>query len=174
VAELLHTLHCTASQSGNTSFIRPEWWSPNRSDVSFVYCRISWCHAAASSSVMGAQRNSDEVKQRLLNLRHRMEHSAFIMQLMNGVSIFTHVCGQTVYALAAIELLNSIDSCETWHFRFCGLWLVLSCYMRACLELVLFLVTSVCLSVCVWVCTSVRRKSRKLRNWWNMQYEERS
>jgi len=34
-----------------------------------------------------------------------------IMQLMSDESIFTHVCEQTVYTLAAIELLNSIDSC---------------------------------------------------------------
>jgi len=32
-----------------------------------------------------------------------------IMQLMSDVSIFTHVCGQTVYTSAAIKLLNSID-----------------------------------------------------------------
>jgi len=50
----LRRLFYTTSQSGNTSFILPDRWSSNRSDLSFVYCRISWCPAAASSSIVVA------------------------------------------------------------------------------------------------------------------------
>jgi len=46
------------------------------------------------------------------------------MQLTSSVGIFTDVRKQTVYTLAAIELLNSINSCYTWRFRFIGTFYV--------------------------------------------------
>jgi len=42
---------------------------------------------------------------------HWMDHGAIDNAIDEWHERFTHVCGKTVYTLAAIELLNSINSC---------------------------------------------------------------
>jgi len=53
------------------------------------------------------------MKQCLLNLCHGMDHSTIdnaVDKWRGHLLFFMHVCGQMVYTLAAIELLNSICS----------------------------------------------------------------
>jgi len=66
-----HTAH--AFQPDN-SFAQIGDKQPGPSQFRLLQVQISRCHAAVSSSVMGA--NIVDMKQRLLNLCHGMDHSA--------------------------------------------------------------------------------------------------
>jgi len=109
----LHTFYCTTSEWSNISFIHRTGPSCVLSTTVFydvMQQRVyqSWVHTKWSSACW------------IFSAEWAIALS--IIQLTSGVDIFTHVCGQTAYTLTAVKLLNSIDSCQTWRFRFCGLW----------------------------------------------------